>query len=977
MDMKQYKIDILAVQETHISETGIYDIETSEGYKYKLYNSGKKYEDRTNDRFYCGVGFVAKENYKVAFTPISDRICFMTFLDEQGNKHKIINAHAHTLPNSEKDPRIRQIFYDELENIINTVGQSEILTVVGDFNAKTGTGYELYKENMGKFGKGNLNSNGEYLLNFANNNQLILTNTLFNHKMAHRSTWVCPERNITIRKNPIRNQIDYILVRIKHRKEIMNSRSYAGINTDTDHRLVIANLRFDHITKYQNLSTKKNEKYDFDRIENVPGIQFAYKAEVEKILTENESETEMTEQDLWNQITKACTEASKSIIGVEKQKNGRKIYQDDELLRLSKQQKDLRIKINAETLKRNKRILKRKRNEIMNKIHRKVQEIENKRLLQEIEEIENCGNDSNKMFKAQRTSQRHRSKDKIIVKNEKGEITDEEEATRLLTDYFKAQFNDDKMLPTEQIQPIEMTNPFTSQEVKGAIRSLKNNRSSGIDNIFAEQLKHGPDIITYKIASILNSIAKTGKYPTELKEGILVPLSKPNKKKGPVENTRPIILLSMIRKITAIIMLKRIHSKVDNYISINQAAYRKGRSATELVSVMKNLAEKAITSTEYKINFLMLDMSKAFDSVNRNTLLQDLKNYIQPDELHIISILLHDVDLTVRCGKTKGEKFSTNKGIPQGDSLSPVLFTLYLSRALAIEQDERQTYEHSYAKAYCQNLQNIPIELEGHEYSKNKRDNFSIDQQFADDIGWASTSNDDIDFIKNTVPEKLQERHLKINEDKTEEYEIKRDGNENWKKCIYLGSMLGNEEDINRRKQLAMTAFFKHKHILTSKKINLKTRMRLLDAYVTSIFMYNSELWTLTKKQEEMIDAFQRNILRKVMNVRWPYIITNEELHYRTEQNQWSDIIKERRLRWLGHLMRLPTETSAKVTLNECCKTHKRPPGCPKTTWISRTNKDLQEIDPSFKIGEAKIEEIAQDRSTWRLLTRNQRAHVY
>ena len=78
-----------------------------------------------------------------------------------------------------------KFFYDQLDSLISKSKNKDNVIILGDFNAKTGTGYKFYKENMGKFGKGNLNSNGEHLLEFANRNRLILTNTLFRHKLAH------------------------------------------------------------------------------------------------------------------------------------------------------------------------------------------------------------------------------------------------------------------------------------------------------------------------------------------------------------------------------------------------------------------------------------------------------------------------------------------------------------------------------------------------------------------------------------------------------------------------------------------------------------------------------------------------------------------------------------------------------------------------------------------------------------------------
>eukprot|EP00923_Selenidium_pygospionis_P050565 GHVN01087397.1.p2 GENE.GHVN01087397.1~~GHVN01087397.1.p2 ORF type:complete len:100 (+),score=4.35 GHVN01087397.1:39-338(+) len=89
-----------------------------------------------------------------------------------------------------------------------------------------------------------------------------------------------------------------------------------------------------------------------------------------------------------------------------------------------------------------------------------------------------------------------------------------------------------------------------------------------------------------------------------------------------------------------------------------------------------------------------------------------------------------------------------------------------------------------------------------------------------------------------------------------------------WKECKLLGSLLDMEHDIKRRKGQAMNAYRKKEKILKSKKICLSTRIRAFNAYVTSIFLYNSELWTLTKDKEKKIDTFQRNLLRKFLNIK-------------------------------------------------------------------------------------------------------------
>jgi hypothetical protein len=168
-----------------------------------------------------------------------------------------------------------------------------------------------------------------------------------------------------------------------------------------------------------------------------------------------------------------------------------------------------------------------------------------------------------------------------------------------------------------------------------------------------------------------------------------------------------------------------------------------------------------------------------------------------------MKILLKDVRLQVRVGESFGEKIETNIGVPQGDCLSPILFTLYLAEAM---KDERSVLEeeHSYSK-HQEDTNNVkPAVLEEHNYSKIQHKSFFIDHQYADDIGWIGVNAaHKTEHIKNKIPKKLAERNLQVNKDKTEEYIIERNSN-TWRKCKYLGSLLGTEEDLKRRKGLVI-----------------------------------------------------------------------------------------------------------------------------------------------------------------------------
>ena len=92
-------------------------------------------------------------------------------------------------------------------------------------------------------------------------------------------------------------------------------------------------------------------------------------------------------------------------------------------------------------------------------------------------------------------------------------------------------------------------------------------------------------------------------------------------------------------------------------IPLSQAAYIKGRSTTEHVFAMKILCEKAMTSCDYSTHILLLDMTNAFDTINREHLYKFLSDILVPDELNIMSILLKDVTLQVKNNKTKGQTY--------------------------------------------------------------------------------------------------------------------------------------------------------------------------------------------------------------------------------------------------------------------------------------------------------------------------------
>ena len=150
-------------------------------------------------------------------------------------------------------------------------------------------------------------------------------------------------------------------------------------------------------------------------------------------------------------------------------------------------------------------------------------------------------------------------------------------------------------------------------------------------------------------------------------------------------------------------------------------------------------------------------------------------------------------------------------------------------------------------------------------------------------------------------------------------------------------------------------------YIMESKKVWTKTKMRIFQAFVNSIFLYNSELWTFTKALAHKIDVFQRSLLRRVVGTRRIEKMSNMDLYNKTETIPWSVITQRRRLNWL----RLSDEAPAKQALTEFLRKSKRPPGRPKTTWLSQIKQELSPlgIDPDDL---NHVTSLANDREAWR-----------
>ena len=119
-------------------------------------------------------------------------------------------------PNSNAEEAETERFYEHLQDLLELTPQNDVLFIIGDWNAKVGS-QEIHGV-TGKFGLGVLNEAGQMLIQFCQENALVIANTFFQQHKRRLYTWTSPD-------GQQRNQIDYILCSQRWRSSIQSAKT--------------------------------------------------------------------------------------------------------------------------------------------------------------------------------------------------------------------------------------------------------------------------------------------------------------------------------------------------------------------------------------------------------------------------------------------------------------------------------------------------------------------------------------------------------------------------------------------------------------------------------------------------------------------------------------------------------------------------------------------------------------------------------
>jgi hypothetical protein len=199
----------------------------------------------------------------------------------------------------------------------------------------------------------------------------------------------------------------------------------------------------------------------------------------------------------------------------------------------------------------------------------------------------------------------------------------------------------------------------------------------------------------------------------------------------------------------------------------------------------------------------------------------------------------------------------------------------------------------------------------------------------------------------------------------------------------YLGVIISSDGTIDRelsaRIGKASGAFNQLVNIWKNRNIQTNTKIRIYKAAVLAILLYGSEVWNITKKQQQRIEVFHQRCLRGILRIKWYHRTRNVDVLERARNSPIETFVGANRLRWFGHVSRMPESRTPKLKYPLDWKpAHgKRSRGHPRRSWQKCVLEDLAVFsgDPDIELDKVKLKELAKDRKhcykdIWYILSR-------
>jgi hypothetical protein len=478
--------------------------------------------------------------------------------------------------------------------------------------------------------------------------------------------------------------------------------------------------------------------------------------------------------------------------------------------------------------------------------------------------------------------------------------------------------------------------------------------------------------------------------PDDWLVGRLKMLYKGKGDKDTLDNWRGIMLLDVVAKVVCAIISARLGDHVAGLEEQNGFRARRGTvdGLFGLKMVLNKRREHGLSSW-----VVYVDLVKAFDSVPRDGLYNMLSKLGVPVNLIDIIIKFHsNFIVKVRVGEADTE-VESKVGVKQGDSLAPVLFSLYFQACMEILEGE-WPFERANFRY------NMDDKIMGRSYKSKKYSEFDFHRSlYADDGAFLLTSRVDVERAVPVIFRVLEAFGLTMHvgrggkQAKTEAVfypsaeklkspnpsdtsDLMVDGGtvSFTDKFKYLGSIIADnlkdDAECDARISAANKAFgaIKQQYFCV-RGVETRAKRHAYEAIVLSLLFYGSESWVLSEKMAHKIKMFHRRCLRFMCGITVMSMqakgVHHVDLEKRLGLPDVFSILAARRLQWLGHVFRMEEDRLPRRMLTAWVPVA-RPKGRPQLTYAHTIVRDLEK----YNIGKEGWGEKAKDRVKWRALVK-------
>lgn len=721
-------IDIICLTETHLNN----ESEAPKIKGYRNINTVTQKEKRFG-RNIKGITTYMKDNNDLKIEEIKKENGTFIILKLSNIKWRINEIFLIVCYNEPRESKYRdKNFFENIRNKIIKYKMKNII-ILGDFNARIGQNNDNLKLGIPeRLSTDNVvNINGNRLLEFCNDTSLIIANGRVKGDKPGKCTFH------RIQKDKVmKSMIDYLIVSesIVECLTLLNT-SEPVVYTDHSFMKMKFEIKVKDVKPVNKINRKlhkeksiKPSKWQESKTIKCDKELFAKECQMIRLKIDKEPDNFLnTYQDLIimnKKLKPNVTKNSKKVIYSDKTRELRKIYKRNVLDWKRNENNENLVKLMHSKRELNKNLKKENKINIDKKLqdlYKAKQENDHKKYWQLI---------NSQSIKMKKESQ-------ILTANDfKSQIKENDKNITCVNNVFVVD-------NCKAIKDEILDNNITKSEIEYALKNTKTGKASGPDGITYEFLKVNKELMIEILQSFFNRIFN------ELETAWTNSWISPVYKKGDLNNIqsyRLINLSSSIEKVLTKIFNERINTWIMNKAIIHQhqTGFRKGNSVLDNILLLKEV-NQIYKNTKRPIYLCFIDLSKAFDSVPKYHLINKLSRILPNGKFtSFISKLIYNKEYKILYKGKETESFNLKNGIPQGDSLSPTLFCIYINDLLEIIDSDSNFID--------------PVEIGSTRLSI---------VTYADDILLFSESYDGISRLIKIVSKYCESNHLKINYDKT------------------------------------------------------------------------------------------------------------------------------------------------------------------------------------------------------------------